>query len=486
MLFNSIEFIFFFPIVVLLYFFSSHKYRWIVLLLSSYVFYMAWEPAYILLILSSTIVDYFAARLIARETQSRIKLRYLLVSLCMNLGLLFAFKYYNFFSDNLRWLFSFLEIDYSVPDSNLLLPVGISFYTFQTLSYTIEVYRGKQPVEKHFGRFALYVAFFPQLVAGPIERAWRLLPQFKEKKDFDYARITSGLKLMTWGFFKKLVIADRLSYYVNEVYADPGQSNGISILVATVFFAYQIYCDFSGYCDIAIGAARVMGFDLMQNFNRPYYSKSISEFWQRWHISLSTWFKDYVYIPLGGNRVRIGRWYFNLLVVFLVSGLWHGANWTFVIWGGLHGFYMVFSHLSSGIRTNAIEVLGLRSKPDLLKVLRVFTVFSLVCFSWIFFRASSVQDALTMIGNIAGCWNQSGSLSDIMAAFTLNRTVPFLLSVISILLLEIYHWIERKNDFWKVLSEQIYLVRWSVYYGLIFAIIVFGVFDESSFIYFQF
>jgi len=335
MLFNSLDFLIFFPVIVGLYFALSPKYRWVLLLGASYYFYMCWKAEYIILIVFSTLVDYFAARQMARIQEKKKRRPFLYLSLLSNLGLLFFFKYWNFFSGETRALLDSWNIMADVPTFQLLLPVGISFYTFQTLSYTIDVYNGKLEPEKNLGRFALYVSFFPQLVAGPIERATHLLPQLRQTFDFDYQRVVSGLQQMLWGFFKKVVIADRLAVYVNEIYASPGDENGLALLLATYFFAFQIYCDFSGYSDIAIGAARVMGYDLMENFRTPYLSKSIREFWSRWHISLSTWFRDYLYIPLGGNRVPQVRWFLNLFIVFVVSGFWHGANWTFLIWGAL-------------------------------------------------------------------------------------------------------------------------------------------------------
>ncbi|CAN5908465.1 hypothetical protein BH23GEM7_BH23GEM7_20090 [soil metagenome] len=358
MLFNSLQFLFFFPVVVALYFATPHRFRWTLLLAASYYFYACWKPEYLLLIIASTLVDYGAALgMGAAATQARRK-AFLALSLGSNLGLLFAFKYFNFFNESARALFDQFNLFYGVPAFDVLLPVGISFYTFQTLSYTIDVYRGQREPERHLGIFALYVSFFPQLVAGPIERSTRLLPQFFEKHEFSADRVSSGLRLILWGFFKKIVIADRLAIYVNEVYGNPAGFDGPTLLLATYFFAFQIYCDFSAYSDIAIGAARVMGFELMQNFRRPYFARSIHEFWQRWHISLSTWFRDYVYIPLGGNRVPFWRWYVNLFAVFLVSGLWHGANWTFVVWGGLHGFYLVFSLMTRNVRDRGWEALG--------------------------------------------------------------------------------------------------------------------------------
>jgi len=313
---------------------------------------MAWMPEYAIILVISTIIDFFCGYKMNSITEQAQKKSYLYLSLISNLGILFTFKYFNFFKTISTDILAQFHIEQALPTFPLLLPMGISFYTFQTMSYSIDVYHEKVKAEKHLGIFALFVTFFPQLVAGPIERSGNLLPQFYKHTKFEYERITSGLKLMAWGFFKKIVIADRLAQFVNYVYNDPYEYQGIYLVTATIFFAFQIYCDFSAYSDIAIGSARVLGFDLMKNFNRPYFSKSIDEFWKNWHISLSTWFKDYIYIPLGGNRVVKWRWYYNLFITFLISGFWHGANWTFVVWGALHGFYLVFSHATKNIRNN--------------------------------------------------------------------------------------------------------------------------------------
>ena len=347
MLFNSLQFIVFFPIVVAAYFALNAKYRWILLLLASYYFYMCWSYKYIVLIMISTVVDYVAGILMYKLEKQRARKLLLLASLTTNLGLLFFFKYFNFFGDSINFVFERFNIFARVPAYEYLLPVGISFYTFQTLSYTIDIYRRKQKPEYHFGRFALFVSFFPQLVAGPIERSVNLIPQFRQDFKFEYERVKEGILLMVWGFFKKVVIADRLAEYVNLVYNNPADFAGLQNVIATFFFSFQIYCDFSGYSDIAIGSALIMGYRLMTNFRRPYFAASIGEFWHRWHISLSTWFRDYVYISLGGNRVVKWRYYYNLFITFLVSGLWHGAEWTFVIWGAIHGFYTVsYTHLT--------------------------------------------------------------------------------------------------------------------------------------------
>ena len=360
---------------------------------------MSFIPIYILILGFTIIIDYLAGIFLEKSTEKNKKL-FLIASLVANIGVLCVFKYYNFLNDNLTELLRGIRLQNPIPALSILLPIGLSFHTFQAMSYTIEVYRGNQKAEKNFGIYALYVMFYPQLVAGPIERPQNLLHQFYEKHAFDYERVVNGLKLMLWGFFKKLVIADRLALYVGAVYNNPTHHTGLSFIVATIFFAFQIYCDFSGYSDIAIGAAKIMGFKLMTNFNRPYFAKNISEFWQRWHISLSTWFRDYLYIPLGGRRVSIPRWYFNLFFVFLVSGLWHGANWTFIIWGALNGFYLVFAIVSKGIRDRITHLVGLNRLPNINRALQIAITFMLVCFAWIFFRANSISDSFLIIKNI--------------------------------------------------------------------------------------
>ncbi|MEO5585122.1 MAG: MBOAT family O-acyltransferase, partial [Flavobacteriales bacterium] len=358
MLFNSTEFLVFFPVVVGLFFALPHKWRWLLLLVASCVFYMAFVPVYILILGFTIAVDYFAGILIEQARGSTRK-RWLVISIFANVGVLAIFKYYAFLTGNLEAFLASVGVVRHFPDLGILLPIGLSFHTFQSLSYTIEVYRGHVPAERRFGIFALYVMFFPQLVAGPIERPQSLLPQFHARRPFNMDDLTWGLVKMAYGFFKKVVVADRLALFVDPVYADLGSRNSFTILVATVFFAIQIYCDFSGYSDIAIGAARVMGFRLMENFRRPYLAASVSEFWSRWHISLSSWFRDYLYIPLGGNRVLKWRWYYNLMITFLVSGLWHGANWTYVIWGALHGSYLVASIMLKRPSSRLVQAIGL-------------------------------------------------------------------------------------------------------------------------------
>jgi len=446
-------------------------------LCASYYFYMCWKAEYVLLLIFSTLIDYVMGLLMAKEPTKAGRKKYLLISLVVNLGLLFLFKYFNFFSDSARAALAQFNIFYNAPAFKALLPVGISFYTFQTLSYSIDVYRGDMKPERHLGIFALYVSFFPQLVAGPIERPQNLLPQFYGKYDFSYERVRDGLKLMLWGFFKKVVVADRLLFYVEAVYGNVSQHNGVTLLLATVFFAFQIYCDFSGYSDIAIGSAKVMGFDLMRNFNRPYFSKSVAEFWKRWHISLSTWFRDYVYIPLGGSRVPAARWHINLFLTFLISGLWHGANWTYVAWGALHGFYFTCSVLTQPLRERVAAASGLARHPRFHAFIRTVFTFFLVCLGWVFFRAANLSDAILILKKI---FFDPGPL--FLGGF---RDIMY--GVMGIVFLVGFDFWSRGQDVDQFLSRQKLVVRWGFYVLMALSILTVGVFDHASqFIYFQF
>ena len=479
MLFNSIHFATFFPIVTLLYFFMPHRARWLLLLVASCVFYMAFIPAYILVLFFTILIDYIAGIYIERSS-GVLRKRLLLLSIASTCLVLFVFKYFGFFNYNLEVLARLIGWNYPVKALSIILPIGLSFHTFQSLSYVIEVYRGHQKAERHFGIYALYVMFYPQLVAGPIERPQNLLHQFHEEKRFDYANATAGLRLMAWGLFKKVVIADRLAIYVNAVYDEPAQFGGPVLILATVAFAYQIYCDFSGYSDIAIGAARVMGFKLMKNFNAPYFSQSIAEFWKRWHISLSTWFRDYLYIPLGGNRVSRWKFYRNILITFAVSGLWHGANWTYIVWGGLNGVYLIVGHLSAEWRVRLRELMAPSSDGVLLAVFRVVTTFTLICVAWIFFRSNSLSDAWYIITHIASGWNSAWQSVQSFSNFDVAVAIG------AITVLESVQWFqETASDGRRALHLPVYF-RWLAYYSLLAAILVFGVFDATQFIYFQF
>ena len=481
MLFNSFQFIFFYILVLAVFSVLRGTPRKLFLLIASYYFYMCWNTRYIGIIWGITLLDYFAGQQIERsKTQTQRRL-YLGLSIAANTGLLFFFKYFNFLATTANSSFNLLGIHASAPLLNLLLPVGISFHTFQALSYTIEVYRRKVPAEHNFLNYALYIAFFPQMVAGPIERPHQLLPQFHRDPHFRMERVHSGLRMALWGFFKKMVIADSLAGIVNTVYATPRSCTNSEIFVATLSFAIQIYCDFSGYSDIAIGLARVMGYELRINFLQPYFSRSISEFWHRWHISLSTWFRDYVYIPLGGNRVKLPRLYFNLMVTFLISGLWHGANWTFLIWGGIHGLVMIASKFTAALRRKMVVLSGLAKLPRLHAAVQMAITFSIVLVAWVFFRAPTFHEAIYMLRHFVP---YGGFRSSVLIASGLPRaSAPFI--VLFVLIMFAVEWFiahpSRARRLWDHRG-----LRYAGYYAVIFSIIFFGVFGHIDFIYFQF
>jgi len=478
MLFNSLEYIFFFPMVIAGYFALNPKYRWILLLFASYYFYMCWNYKYIVLILFSTIIDYFSALYMARTPQIKKRRLLLYLSLFSNLGLLFFFKYFNFFAESVNAVFDQFNLMRDVRYFDLLLPVGISFYTFQTLSYTIDVFRGKKEPERHFGKFALYVSFFPQLVAGPIERSTRLLPQLHKHFDFDYQRIKEGVFLVAWGYFKKVVIADRLAEYVNLVYNNPTDFSGLQTLMGTFFFSFQIYCDFSGYSDIAIGFARIMGYDLMTNFRRPYFAQNIKDFWRRWHISLSSWFRDYFYILLGGNRVGKTRHKINVFLTFVVSGLWHGANWTFVIWGALHGFYQIVEMWKKSLLQKHQGLQKIRLPNIYRQTTNGLVTFTLVYLAWIFFRANNVGDAFYILQNAFVFNDEPVNLFQFKADMTI--------SWIAIAFLLITEILEETIGLYNKLARLPRVVKWSMFVLLLLSIMVLGKWNESDFLYFQF
>ena len=432
-------------------------------------------PVYILILGFTIVIDYFAGIFIERAQQPRQRKMLLAASLVANIGILAVFKYFNFINLNIDLLFHQFNYHNPIPYLTILLPIGLSFHTFQAMSYTIEVYRGNQKAEKHFGIYSLYVMFYPQLVAGPIERPQNILFQMHTKHQFKYDLMVSGLRIMLWGFFKKLVIADRLSIFVNSVYNNPDLHNGTTIAIASVFFAVQIYCDFSGYTDIAIGCAKTMGFDLLKNFERPYFAGNIQDFWRRWHISLSTWFRDYLYFPLGGNRVPPFRRYLNLFIIFLVSGIWHGANYTYIIWGALHGLYSIIY----------ILIKPWQRKPPqnsfagwLMRVGNIALTFTLVTFAWIFFRANSVHDAFTLIGHLSSF----GAMP-----FIGDGISNFAHSILAILILFV---IEYKMEYmphqFNLFTSPNIVVRWGSIAAALFLILILGVFNGGQFIYFQF
>ncbi|GAA4432937.1 MBOAT family protein [Ravibacter arvi] len=489
MLFNNIQFVIFFIVVTIAYFNLPWRGRWILLLLASCYFYMVFKPVFILILFATIVIDYYAGIWLEKTTDPGRKKLLLIISLVSNIGILAFFKYYDFLGDSLNEITQSLFSRNVVPplprllpepvaewfltgNGKVLLPIGLSFHTFQAMSYTIEVYRGNHPAERNFGIYALYVMFYPQLVAGPIERPQNMLFQFHQYFEFDFEKLKSGLMLMAFGMFKKVVIADRLSMVVDHAYARPEEMNGLSLLVATMFYSFQIYCDFSGYSDIAIGSARVMGFKLMENFRSPYESATISEFWSRWHISLSSWFRDYIYIPLGGNRKGEARRQLNLFTVFLVSGLWHGASWNFVIWGALHGIFSIGGEWYRKLLKKAgLLFPGNRA----VRAWNVLLTFLLVTLAWVFFRnvKAPVERALMILKKIFTL-----SFGDpLQTPFNATEMWFCVLLIVVLLVKERYYLqIPTKNTARSV----------ALFSALVVLIMFFGIFGSNQFIYFQF
>ncbi len=484
MLFNSVEFFIFLPIVILIYLLLPQKGRVYFLLAASYYFYASWSYEYLILIIFTTITSYLFGLGIGKTNSERLRKVYLFSALFINLGVLFVFKYFNFFNNAVSDVYSIFDIQYEGLMLNLLLPVGISFYTFQALSYVVDIYRGQTTVENSIIRYSLYVSFFPQLVAGPIERSYNLLPQLKIFKTLRYENVSTGFKLILWGLFTKVVIADRLALVVNSVYNDVYSYSGLSYIIATFFFTYQIYLDFSGYSNIAIGVAKFFNIDLMENFRRPYFSKTITEFWGRWHISLSTWFKDYLYIPLGGNKVSKQRWIFNIITVFVVSGLWHGANYTFLVWGGIHGVMLV---LEKQIYGNKLKYI--KSGVNLSNFWKWLFTYSIVILAWVFFRANTLTDALYILShffeisfNDFNLLFQSGGTSRLLGISIWD----FLLSIFFIMLFILINFSVRKRGLVKTVELLPITIRWFIYIVVSITILWFGKFGMNEFIYFQF
>lgn len=484
MQFNSFGYLFFLITVFFIYWAIPSKKRWIVLLAFSYYFYMSWEPRYIILIFAATVFSYGFALLISREKRESRKKKLLICGIAVIVGMLFVFKYFNFVSVNVVGILRFFSLPVQEVTLKLLLPVGISFYTFQTLSYLIDVYKGKIEAEHHFGYYALYVSFFPQLVAGPIERPENLLPQLRNPRKFEYAQARDGLILISAGLFKKIVIANTLAKGADIIYNHLFYYKGLVLIIATVMFAFQIYCDFGGYSDIAIGSAKLLNINLMNNFECPYFSTSIKEFWGRWHISLSRWLRDYIYIPLGGNRVPKWKQYRNLMVTFFLSGLWHGAEWTFILWGCIHGFYQVMENFLTG---KARGYFNPENKP--VKLFKWFLTFSLVCFAWIFFRADSLSDAFYVITNMfAGI---TDPVQYIKAAYEAPRAVSklgMLILCLEMLLLFKMDWVQYKSgNVVNFLNTKNRYLKWV--YCIIFVIVLLLCSVKNAggeFIYFQF
>ncbi len=494
MLFNSFDFLVFFPIVVLLFYVIPKKTRYIWLLICSYYFYMSWNAKYAILIAASTLITWLAGLLISKYKNVRVKKGIVAAGLICNLGILFVFKYLDFAILNINKVLSFANLELVNNPFDIVLPVGISFYTFQALGYTIDVYRGKVKAEKNPLRYALFVSFFPQLVAGPIERSGNLLKQLKKidsEKMWNYNNAVEGVILILWGLFLKMVIADRISIFVNEVFLNIYAYGTIELVLGVIAFSIQIYCDFSGYSTIAIGAAKVLGFELTENFNVPYFSTGIKEFWRRWHISLSTWFKDYLYIPLGGNRCSKIRNYFNLMVTFLVSGLWHGAAWTFVVWGGLHGLYQILEDFLKPVGEKLTKVLKVNTQVFSYKLGQILITFGLTSFAWIFFRAESIDQAFYYINRMFTKWNPWVIFDQ--SLYTLGLDViemnVLIIAVVCLVLVDIMKY-KKDISISQFLMKQNLWFRWAVMLFLILAVLVYGKygvdFDSSKFIYFDF
>ena len=478
MLFNSIDFAIFLPIVFLLYWFVTNKnlkLQNLFIVAASYLFYGWWDWRFLSLILFSTVVDYSVGRGLARYNDQKKRRFLLLTSIFVNLGFLGFFKYYNFFVENFIAAFTFFGFDISAGSLNIVLPVGISFYTFQTLSYTIDIYKKKLEPTKDFIALAAFVSFFPQLVAGPIERATNLLPQFKQQRSFDYTKAVHGLRQILWGLFKKVVIADNCAVHANYIFSNSADMSGSMLVLGALFFTFQIYGDFSGYSDIAIGTARLFGFKLMRNFAFPYFSRDIAEFWRRWHISLSTWFRDYLYIPLGGSRGSTGMQVRNIFIIFVVSGFWHGANWTFIVWGALNALYFLPLMLADKNRRHLEIVAQNKLLPSIKDLSSMFITFWLTVFAWIFFRAENISHAISYISGIF-----SPSL------FTVPDLAGMRAEILLILIFMIFEWTGREK--WFALAQ---VETWSkplryiAYYTIIFLLFLFTG-EQQEFIYFQF
>lgn len=481
MLFNSMAFAVFLPIVFFLYWALPQKYRWIVLLISSYYFYMSWNVKYVVLILFTTAVSYTGAFLLEKTDRKAVKRMIMAAAVTASLLVLFFFKYFDFAQNTLARLLQSFAISMHPVTLSLMLPVGISFYTFQTLSYVIDVYKGEVRAERHFFKYATFIVFFPQLVAGPIERTKNLLPQIDCEHKFTYEKGSYGLKLMAWGFFKKLVVADNLAVFADEVFADVTAYHGFALVLAVLFFTLQIYCDFSGYSDIAIGTAKLFDIDLMANFKSPYFSASIREFWRRWHISLSTWFRDYVYIPLGGNRVSKLRGAGNVLLTFTLSGLWHGAAFTYIVWGGLHGVMQCLENLLFSSKGKSKEK-GAENK--IIWWLKVAVVFCFVAAAWCFFRAGSCKEALYVFIHMAD--GLSHPLSYVSTGLQAFDTKLLKQMIFPVLLLAVYDYTALSRDPLLALGNLPSAARKAVYYAFLLMVLLLASFNSQEFVYFQF
>lgn len=483
MLFNSFDFIVFFLTVLIIYYIIPVRLQWYFILACSLIFYMSWRPELIFLLLGISFINYISGILIESAGAKRLKKRFLIIALILDFGLLAIFKYLMFISNTFAWLYEMLGREYPVGNFSIVLPMGISFYTFQAAGYLIDIYREDYKSEKDFFKFTTFMSFFPQIIAGPIERGNLMLPQLFTPKKLKADNLSMGIKVMIWGYFKKIVIADRLSVLVSTVYSSPREYEGLALLFATLCFTIQIYCDFSGYSDIARGCAKAMGIDLINNFDRPYFATSIRDFWRRWHISLSTWFRDYLYIPLGGNRVSMPRQWLNYMITFAVSGLWHGANWTYVVWGGLHGLYQIIGNIK-------YRIFGRREHKNIIvKLFSILITFILVSFAWIFFEANNISDgiyvATHLFDNITAAANMQ-YLYEVFNSMGLNLYELELMGI-AIIFLIICEIISFKYEINELMTKLPFIFRFAFYYITAVMIMGMGVFSGGGeFIYFQF
>lgn len=480
MLFNSLDFCIFFPVVTALYFLLPHKWRWLLLLLASCLFYMAFIPAYLLILIFTILIDY-AAGIWIENAEGNQKKQFLVLSIVANVGVLAFFKYYNFFIFNINEAFSS-----QIPLLKILLPIGLSFHTFQAMSYTIEVYRGKQKAERHLGIYALYVMYYPQLVAGPIERPQNILPQFYKEQHFDYDRVTSGLKLMAWGLFKKMAIADRLAMFVDTAYSDVNSFHNVSLVQVAIFFAFQIYCDFSGYSDIAVGASRVMGIELMQNFRQPYFATSISDFWKRWHISLSSWLNDYLYMPIVFALRDYEKWAViaGLIITFCISGLWHGAAWHYILFGFFYGIALSLLLLTTKLRKKVAK----KVPTKLYDALSILITFAFTCLMDIFFRAKDVPQAFLFIQNMFVGWSDIAQKGIDLPLFTMGiPRIQLFIAIVGIFILLGVDILKTHFSITDLLKKMPIAMRYSLYWAFLILFYTMGLFGtKSTFIYFQF
>jgi D-alanyl-lipoteichoic acid acyltransferase DltB (MBOAT superfamily) len=484
MLFNSIGYLLFLPLTVLLYYLTPFRWRWALLLTASYFFYLMWQAWFVVVLMTATIVSFYAARQMGRVAGKRQRFKYMLLTVFVNLGMLVVFKYLGFFSEIVNMIAGTAGSGKPLlPIFSFMLPVGISFYTFQTMGYAIDVYRGVSKPEKHLGIYALFVSFFPLVLAGPIERGRRLIPQLHVEHRFDPDTIASGMRLILWGMFKKVVIADRLSVFVQIIYAEPGYFHGVEIAVGVVLKMMQVYADFSGYTDIAIGSARMMGFKLSPNFNRPFTAQSIADFWSRWHISLTTWLRDYVYFALPFKyKGKVVQWRLNinLLITFILVGFWHGPYWNFIIFGFLHGLFMIMANVTKPFMTDFNRVTGLNNTPVLLRGLNITATFLLVSATGFFFGQQSVGDSFLMIRNLTDFSHTGTSMIELL------KNNDFILGILLVIFMLWFEHLLAKRSFAVKFLRKPLVVRFAAYLVMLFFILVFGVFSNQKFFYFQF